>query len=294
MPFPVDPETGVCPAGYSAYQYLTTEQALEDVVYFAEHFKPAGLESHWQALAPGETPWIFVGGSYPGARAAFIRIRNPDVIYASWSSSGPVQATVDMATYTEQAYKDFTANCSADIAAASAYLDDVLTNGTPDDITQTKGLIYYASNPLELPNLSNVTEQTLDSLIQQKAKTVDSFYAGQVLSSLISELFQSFGFEAEVLPYCNVLEQFDPTTIKSDSTKDLITSIYADSDSATIHSEGVAATYGSKSAFMALLYTIGKQKVDAENAVLNSNTTVPSPSNSESWTWQTCSECVHP
>lgn len=294
LPFPVDADTGLCPAGYSAYQYLTTEQALEDVVYFAEHFKPTGLESHWQKLAPGETPWIFIGGSYPGARAAFIRIRNPDVIYASWASSGPVQATVNMATYSEQVYKDLTANCSADIAAASAYLDNVLTNGSPDDITQIKGLIYYANNPYELPNLSNVTEQTLDSLIQQSSQTVDSFYAGQLLLTVIPELFQNFGFDAEVLPYCNVLEQFDPTTIKSDSTKDLITSIYSNSDSAKINSGGIAATYGSKAAFMALLYTIGKERVDAQNAYLNSNTTVATPSISQSWNWQFCSECVHP
>ena len=168
-----------------------------------------------------------------------------------------------------------------------------MTNGSPDDITQTKGLISFANNPYEFPNVSNVSEQALDSLIQQNSKTLDSFSAGTLLQTVIPELFQNFGFDAVVLPYCNVLEQFDPTTIKSDSTKDLITSIYSDSDSATSNCGGIAATYGSKAAFLALLYTIGKERVDAQNAYLNSNTTVAAQSNSQSWNWQVCSECVH-
>ena len=88
----------------SQWQYLTTEQALEDVVFFADRFSlPA---SHPKAnlttptsLRPSTTPWIWIGGSYPGVRGALLRVRNPSTIYAVWASSAPVHAQVDMAAY---------------------------------------------------------------------------------------------------------------------------------------------------------------------------------------------------
>jgi hypothetical protein len=72
---------------YNATQlsFLTVEQALEDVVTFANNFtlptsaSAAGRINGSDSLRPNKTPWIFIGGSYPGARAAIMRVRNPDV-----------------------------------------------------------------------------------------------------------------------------------------------------------------------------------------------------------------------
>jgi hypothetical protein len=69
FPFPMN-SSGMVEGGYSAYKYLTTEQALQDPVYFAHHFKPPGLEQYWHDLKPDRTPWIWLGGSYPGIRGA--------------------------------------------------------------------------------------------------------------------------------------------------------------------------------------------------------------------------------
>lgn len=66
QPFEVDNATGFATDGYSAYQYLTNEQALEDTVYFAQNFRPGILRQNWKALSPHKTPWVFIGGSYPG------------------------------------------------------------------------------------------------------------------------------------------------------------------------------------------------------------------------------------
>lgn len=47
----------------------TLEQAVEDLVYFAENVKlamPGG-----DAVAPGKAPWILIGGSYAGALTAW-------------------------------------------------------------------------------------------------------------------------------------------------------------------------------------------------------------------------------
>lgn len=71
LPFPLRS------SGASAsYEYLTVEQALEDVVYFATHLKEGGYKANdLDLLHPSKTPWIWVGGSYPGIRGTFMRIR---------------------------------------------------------------------------------------------------------------------------------------------------------------------------------------------------------------------------
>lgn len=66
LPFEVDNTTGYASAGHSAYKYLTNEQALQDTVYFAQNFKPPMLRQYWKSLEPSRTPWVFIGGSYPG------------------------------------------------------------------------------------------------------------------------------------------------------------------------------------------------------------------------------------
>ena len=98
-PFQADNSSTVAIDGYDAYKYLNLEQALEDVVYFAKHFQPADLDTYWSLLKPTRTPWIWLRGSYPGIRGAILRVRNPEIIFATWASSAPTQATVNAWVY---------------------------------------------------------------------------------------------------------------------------------------------------------------------------------------------------
>lgn len=86
----------------SQMKYLTTEQALEDFVVFAKNFKwkiggpnaekteGGGLTGIFVDFNPQDSPWVFVGGSYPGIRATLLRDRYPDVVFAGMSCSGPL------------------------------------------------------------------------------------------------------------------------------------------------------------------------------------------------------------
>lgn len=57
------------------WDYLTVEQALEDVPYFAKNLATGGYQrDNMTALAPPNTPWIWIGGSYPAERGAWSRI----------------------------------------------------------------------------------------------------------------------------------------------------------------------------------------------------------------------------
>jgi hypothetical protein len=87
----------------SEFKFLTTEQALADVAQFAWSFERLELPKF--DLTPAYTPWIFVGGSYPGMRAAFMRKFYPNTIHASWASSAPVQARLDFSSYSDMTWR---------------------------------------------------------------------------------------------------------------------------------------------------------------------------------------------
>lgn len=110
-------------------QYLTTQQALADLPFFAANFTRENLK--YVDLTPDATPWVMVGGSYAGMRAAFTRNEYPDTIYASFASSAPVQAQIDMSIYFDQVYDGMVANgylnCTRDIKAALEYVDEQLS-----------------------------------------------------------------------------------------------------------------------------------------------------------------------
>lgn len=76
------------------YAPLTVENSLEDVVVFSKQFTHKN-----ETLHPGKTPWIFVGGSYPGARGAWLRERNPEIIYASLSGAAVVEVQREFKDY---------------------------------------------------------------------------------------------------------------------------------------------------------------------------------------------------
>jgi hypothetical protein len=121
-PTPIDVNTPP-----EAFEFLTTEQSLKDVDRFAKQFSRKGINA---TLTPDKTPWVFVGGSYPGMRAAFMRNMYPETIYASWASSAPVQASVDQSFYFDPVWRGMNAkgfgNCTKDIQAAVRYMDTVM------------------------------------------------------------------------------------------------------------------------------------------------------------------------
>lgn len=121
-PEPVDVNTPP-----EAFRFLTTEQSLADVDRFAKQFSRKNIN---YTLTPDKTPWVFVGGSYPAMRAAFMRDKYPDTIYASYASSAPVQASVDQSFYFEPVWRGLNkygfGNCSRDIQAAVRYMDKIM------------------------------------------------------------------------------------------------------------------------------------------------------------------------
>ncbi|KAJ5885379.1 hypothetical protein N7495_009889 [Penicillium taxi] len=123
LPFPVTNDT---PPGQ--FEFLNNRQALADIPFFAETFSHPSYKN--VDLTPSATPWVMVGGSYSGMRAAFTRHEYPETIFASFASSAPVEARIDMSIYFEQVYAAMVSNgrfnCTRDIKAAYEWIDGEL------------------------------------------------------------------------------------------------------------------------------------------------------------------------
>lgn len=81
-------------------RFLSTEQSLAEIDYFARHVKFAGID---EDLTAPNTPWIVYGGSYAGAQAAFLRVVYPETFWGTISSSGVTKAIYDYWEYFEPA-----------------------------------------------------------------------------------------------------------------------------------------------------------------------------------------------
>lgn len=109
-----------------------------------------------------------------------LRIRNPEVIFATWASSAPVHAQVDMSSYWGAAERALPRNCSADWVAATKYSDAALRDGTEDEVAELKLRLLKAS--LSLPGNTTIADQL--SLNDVKNLTIEE--AGQILLQPIS------------------------------------------------------------------------------------------------------------
>ncbi|OAA70775.1 Peptidase S28 [Akanthomyces lecanii RCEF 1005] len=108
-------------------RYLTLDNAMRDCVYFARNvklsFDPEG-SSH-----PDKAPWVFSGGSYPGALAAWIEKLYPGTFWAYHAVSAVVQPIADFWQYYVPIEQAMPRNCSKDMKLAIKYVDDRLSSG---------------------------------------------------------------------------------------------------------------------------------------------------------------------
>ncbi|EIW58430.1 uncharacterized protein TRAVEDRAFT_47584 [Trametes versicolor FP-101664 SS1] len=248
LPFPVNGNTTA-----EQWQFLNTEQALEDVVYFANRFSLTGghalsTSATDNPLHPSKTPWVWLGGSYPGVRGALLRVRNPETIFAVWASSAPVHAQVDMAAYYKAAERSLTRNCSADWVAVTRFVDDTLANGTAEETAELKFRLLSARS---------------DGVTKERAANTSAVSAAGVLMDPLN-FYQYYGFEASLLPFCNVLESRNSTI--------------------TPFETGLAANLGTDVALDAFLSAIREVNYDAIPGDADD------PVQDRSWMWQYCSE----
>lgn len=120
-------------------QYLTLDNALQDMTYFAQHWDaPAFLPNG--STSPTDVPWILCGGSYAGALTAWTAVLYPGVFWAYHAGSAVVEAVSNNWGYYAAVAKAAPVNCSTDLVALMAYVDGILLAGSGAEKTALKAL----------------------------------------------------------------------------------------------------------------------------------------------------------
>lgn len=109
-------------------RFLTTEQALADVAYFARNIVYPGLED--KSLTSEYVPYIAYGGSYAGAMVAFLRLIYPEVFFGALASSAVTEAIVDYWQYWEPIRRNAPQDCVRTVENLTGVLDNLASNTT--------------------------------------------------------------------------------------------------------------------------------------------------------------------
>ncbi|KAK7426554.1 hypothetical protein QQZ08_006884 [Neonectria magnoliae] len=295
-PVPMDDETGLPVTGAEGYEYLTADQAIEDVVYFANNFNKTTLSLNdiiqdTERLDPYHTPWIFIGGSYPGMRAAWARLTHPEVFYASWSSSAPVETQADGSIYYNPIVRALPRNCTNDIKAAIKYVDDTLTSGSKIAVQSVYAGTYLATD--DYGSFSTLDEAFLSTPFDVGANLTYALAFGSY--------YQSFGAMHTAQLFCDSMERFDvdaylTESSESETLEDQLSVLFDNPADARPSKTGIAASNGDDGgalAFAAMLFGI----VNGKTAFYEWTETLPSGGGSFteavdglSWSWQTLDE----
>ncbi|KAF9057889.1 peptidase S28 [Panaeolus papilionaceus] len=119
-----------------SFRVHTIQQAIDDLEYFAKNVnlpQPDG-----DKVTPDRAPWVFVGGSYPGALVSWSVVNKPGLFAAGYASSAVVEAILDFWQYFEPIRLNMPANCSADVQAVISYVDKTLLSGNGQAIQKLK------------------------------------------------------------------------------------------------------------------------------------------------------------
>ncbi|KAJ4363900.1 hypothetical protein N0V83_009352 [Neocucurbitaria cava] len=114
-------------------RFLSTEQALAEIDYFARNVKFEGIDSD---LTAPNTPWVVYGGSYAGAQAAFLRVVYPETFWGTIASSGVTVAIYDYWQYFEPIRIFGPPDCIKATQLLIDVIDKILLNDTNADKIQ--------------------------------------------------------------------------------------------------------------------------------------------------------------
>jgi hypothetical protein len=124
-------------------KYLTLENAIKDMTYFAKKVQ-LPFARHVASNA-ADVPWVTMGGSYSGALSAWIEAVDPGVLWAYHASSAPVQAISDYWAYFLPVQEGMPRNCSKDVSLVIDHMDHVLTDGSPEEQLALKAMFSMES-----------------------------------------------------------------------------------------------------------------------------------------------------
>lgn len=135
-------------------RWLTNKQALEDSAKFVAGVSFPGIK---EDLTSPSTPYIYYGGSYPGARSAHMRVLYPDLIYGAIASSAVTEAIENYYAYFFPIARGSDPDCSQAIQAAVVAIDKIIAPEPHKGQHQTNRDAGKVDKLLEIFNLKGLS-----------------------------------------------------------------------------------------------------------------------------------------
>lgn len=133
-------------------RFLSTEQALAEIDYFARNVKFEGVDAD---LTAPNTPWVVYGGSYAGAQAAFLRVVYPETFWGAISSSGVTVAIYDYWQYFEPARLFGPPDCIKNTQVLIDVIDNILLNSNNTSKVQSLKNVFGLGNVTDNRDFAN-------------------------------------------------------------------------------------------------------------------------------------------
>ncbi|KAF2013976.1 peptidase S28 [Aaosphaeria arxii CBS 175.79] len=134
-------------------RFLTTEQSLAEIDYFARHVKFEGIDAD---LTAPKTPWIVYGGSYAGAQAAFMRVAYPETFWGGISSSGVTVAIYDFWQYFEPIRQFAPPDVVANTQTMIDVIDKILLAGNNEEDVKKLKSVFGLGNVTSNADFANI------------------------------------------------------------------------------------------------------------------------------------------
>ncbi|TCD65141.1 hypothetical protein EIP91_003034 [Steccherinum ochraceum] len=121
------------------HRWLNNDQAAADSANFISSVKFPGIDKD---LTAPNTPWIYYGGSYAGARSAHMRVLYPKIVFGAIASSGVTYANIKDWQYYDIIRRFADQDCMKQVQTTIEEVDALLAKKgqARDVIRQTFGL----------------------------------------------------------------------------------------------------------------------------------------------------------
>ncbi|KAI0059615.1 peptidase S28 [Artomyces pyxidatus] len=149
---------GVSDFSTDSLRWLNNKQALEDSANFMRSVKFPGID---EDMTAPNTPWIYYGGSYAGARSAHMKVLYPDIVYGSLASSAVTHAALSNWEYMDVIRLAADPVCSANLVRSIEVVDSLLQN--PQTHNLVKGLFNLTGLESDQDFVSEILQDPLGS-----------------------------------------------------------------------------------------------------------------------------------
>lgn len=171
---------------------------------------------------------------------------NPEIFYAVWASSAPMQARLDGSLYFSPLIASLPYNCSADVRAVIKYADEIMSGDHGEAAFEYLQQLTFVAESLEIDLTTpyNVSD----------ASYLEPFDIGLAMSQVFFT-FQNAGPRYTADIFCNYIEAYNPNGTPANDT-DPYVAVLTNPDDGTISDAGITTTYNTSVALNAYFYAL--------------------------------------